>query len=208
MWWGTHSRSCAFRVGRSAVWRTPLNARAQPGYGRGMVLRHLARPLLASWFVYSGVRATLAPQARAAQLAPDLDPVLADMGISEVSTEAVVKAHGAATAAAGVSLALSRTPRTSALLLAALHGGTLGLEKPFWKETDPDRKREGLESLIKNVALLGGVLIAATAGHSAHHNKRAKSKKEKAHAKAHKDQKVKIAKAQKSATHELRKYFR
>lgn len=173
-----------------------------------MVLRQLARPLLASWFVYSGVQATLAPQARAAQLAPELDPVLADMGLSEVSTEDIVKAHGAATAAAGVSLALSRTPRTSALVLAALHGGTLGLDRPFWKETDPVLKREGLESLIKNVALLGGVLIAATAGHSAHHNNRAKAKKAKAHEKVTKAQKAKIATAQKTATSELRKYFR
>ena len=166
-----------------------------------MVLRQLARPLLASWFVYSGVQATLAPQARAAQLAPELDPALADMGLSDISTEDLVKVHGAATAAAGVSLALSRTPRTSALVLAALHGGTLGLDRPFWKETDPERRREALESLLKSVAILGGVLIAATAGHSAHHNNRAKSKKEKAH-------KAKVAKAQKSATTELRKYFR
>ena len=77
------------------------------------------------------------------------------------------------------------------------------------RKPTPIASGEGLESLIKNVALLGGVLIAATAGHSAHHNNRAKSKKEKAHAKAHKEQQqVKIAKAQKSATHELRKYFR
>ena len=172
-----------------------------------MVLRQLARPLLASWFVYSGVQATLAPQARAAALAPDLDPVLADMGLGEISTEDVVKAHGAATAAAGVSLALSRTPRTSALFLAALHGGTLGFDKPFWRETDPDRRREAIESLVKNVAIMGGLLIAATAGHSAHHNNRAKSKKDKAH-KAAESQKAKVAQAQKTATTELRKYFR
>ncbi len=170
-----------------------------------MVLRQLARPILASWFVYSGVQATLSPQARAAQVAPELDPVLADMGLSSVSTEDVVKAHGVATAAAGVSLALSRTPRTSALLLAALHGGTLGLDRPFWKESDPEKRREGLESLMKNVALLGGVLIAASAGHSARHNSRAKAKKVKAHEKAHQ---AKVASAQKAASSQLKKYFR
>lgn len=173
-----------------------------------MVLRHLARPLLASWFVYSGVQATLAPQVRAAQIAPDLDPLLADMGISEISAEDVVKAHGAATAAAGVSLALSRTPRTSALVLAALHGGTLGLDRPFWKETDPALRREGIESLVKNVALLGGVLIAATAGHSTRHNNRAKAKKVKAKESHTAARNAKIATAQKSASNELKKYFR
>ena len=176
-----------------------------------MVLRHLARPLLASWFVYSGVQATLAPQARALQLAPDLDPVLADMGLSDVRTEDVVKVHAAATAAAGVSLALSRSPRTSALLLAALHGGTLGLDRPFWKETDPVLRREGLESLVKNVALLGGVLIAATAGHSTRHNNRAKAKKAKKSKHKGKSAPVQAAvlkKAQRTATSELKKYFK
>ena len=176
-----------------------------------MVLRQLARPLLASWFVYSGVQATLAPQARAAQLAPELGPVLADMGLGEVRTEDVVKAHGAATAAAGVSLALSRNPRSSALLLAALQGGTLGLDRPFWKETDPDKRREGLESLIKNVALLGGVLIAATAGHSTHHTNRAKAKKAKKakhRAKSAPAQAEVIKKAQRTASSELKKYFK
>jgi uncharacterized membrane protein YphA (DoxX/SURF4 family) len=170
-----------------------------------MVLRHFARPLLASWFVYSGVQAALSPQVRAAQVAPELDPVLADMGLAAVSSEDVVKAHGVATAAAGVSLALSRTPRTSALLLAALHGGTLGLDRPFWKESDAEKRREGLENLLKNVALLGGVLIAASAGHSARHNNRAKAKKAKAHEKAHQ---AKVASAQKAANSQLKKYFR
>lgn len=173
-----------------------------------MVLRQLARPLLASWFVYSGVQATLAPQARAAELAPELEPALADMGFGDVRAEDVVKAHAAATAAAGVALALSRSPRTSALVLAALHGGTLGLEHPFWKETDPDKRRAGLESLIKNVALLGGVLIAATAGHSAHHTNRAKAKKAKHKGKAAPSQAAKIARAQRTASSELKKYFR
>src|SRR6187399_2469380 len=109
-----------------------------------MVLRQLARPLLASWFVYSGVQAVLAPEKRAKTVAPQLDPVLADMGVPELKTEDIIKAHGAATVGAAVSLALSRSPRTSALALALLSTGTLSVDNPFWEEKDPVRRREQL----------------------------------------------------------------
>jgi putative oxidoreductase len=172
-----------------------------------MVLRHLARPLLASWFVYSGVQTYLAPEKRAAAVAADLEPALADLGVPDVSAVDVVKAHAIATTGAAASLALSRTPRTSALALAVLSAGTLSVDNAFWKETDPDKRKEGLEDFIKGAALIGGVLIAATAGHSARHNARAKAKKTKA--KAVKSGKAaKIAAAQKAASVDLKKYFR
>ena len=166
-----------------------------------MVLRHLARPLLASWFVYSGVTTYLAPEERAAKVASDLEPALADLGVPDVSAVDVVKAHAIATTGAAASLALSRTPRTSALVLALLSAGTISVDYPFWKETDPEKRREGLENFLKGAALVGGVLIAATAGHSARHNARAKAKKSKA-------RHAKVAKAQKAASVELKKYFR
>src|SRR6188508_873937 len=172
-----------------------------------MVLRHLARPLLASWFVYSGITTYLAPEARTAKVAPDLEPALADLGVPDVSAGDVVKAHAIATTAAAASLALSRTPRTSALVLALLSAGTITVDHPFWKETDPEKRREGLENFLKGAALVGGVLIAATAGHSPRHNARAKAKKSKKH--APKDSKShKVSKAQKAASAELKKYFR
>jgi uncharacterized membrane protein YphA (DoxX/SURF4 family) len=166
-----------------------------------MVLRQLARPLLASWFVYSGVQAYLSPEIRAAKVAGDLEPALADLGVPDVSAQDVVKAHGLATAGAAVSLALSRTPRSSALALALLSAGTLPVDTPFWKETDPAKRRAALEEFIKSAALVGGVLIAATAGHSARHTKRAKARRSKSH-------EAKVARAQKTASAELKKYFR
>jgi len=147
-----------------------------------MVLRALARPLLASWFVYEAVDTILEPQKRAKLVAPTLEPALAEMGISDVDTADVVKVHAVATLGAATALAMSRNPRSSALLLAGLTAGTVALGAPFWTEQDPDRRREELERLLKNVSLLGGVLIAATAGHSARHVTRAKAKKAKARA--------------------------
>lgn len=166
-----------------------------------MVLRHLARPLLASWFVYNGVTTFLSPEERAAKVAPDLEPALADLGVPDVSATDVVKAHAIASTGAAAALALSRTPRTSALALFLLNTGSLGVDHAFWKETDPAKRREGLENFIKGAALLGGVLLAASAGHSSRHNAKAKAKRVKS-------REAKVAKAQKTASAELKKFFR
>ena len=166
-----------------------------------MVLRHIARPLLASWFVYDGITTYLSPQQRAAKVAGELEPALADLGVSELSAEDVVKAQAIAQTGAAASLALSRTPRTSALLLALLSAGTLSVDHQFWKETDPEKRRESMEGFLRGAALVGGVLIAATAGHSARHKAKAKAKKHKAH-------EAKVHKAQSAASAQLRKYFR
>ena len=161
---------------------------------------------MASWFVYEGVTNYLSPEVRAAKVAADLEPTLADLGVPELSATDVVKAQAIATTGAAAALALSRTPKTSALVLALLSAGTISVDYPFWKETDPVKRREGLEDFLKGAALIGGVLIAATAGHSPRHKARAKAKKSKSHQvkteKAHR-----VEKAQKAASAQLKKYF-
>lgn len=155
------------------------------------MLRALARPLLASWFVYGGVQSYLEPETRAAQVAPELEPRLQEWGLEQVSTQDVVKAHAVASVALASALALSRTPRAAALGLAGLAGATAAVTHPFWKETDPARKEAELDQFLKNVSLVGGVLLAATVGHSPRHVARKKAKKEKAKEKA---QALKLAK--------------
>lgn len=150
-----------------------------------MVLRTLARPLLASWFVYEAAESILTPQKRAEQIAPMVEPALADLGVPDVKTVDIVKFHGFAVMGAAASLAISRNPRTSALALVALTAGTIGMTRPFWSQKDPEVRREQLEHFVKDLSILGGVMIAATAGHSDRHNKRAKAKKVKAKERAH-----------------------
>ncbi|WP_062302705.1 DoxX family membrane protein [Demequina subtropica] len=148
------------------------------------MLRALARPLLASWFVYGGVQSYLEPEARAARVAPTVGPALEELGLEDVKTADLVKAHGIASIALASALALSRTPRTAALGLAGLAGVTTALSHPFWKEEDPAKRDEELEQFLKNLSLVGGVLLASTAGHSQRHIDRKKAKKAKAKEKA------------------------
>ncbi|WP_084038261.1 hypothetical protein [Demequina sp. NBRC 110053] len=148
------------------------------------MFRHLARPLLATWFVYGGVQSVLEPEKRAERAAPVVEPLLKEAGLEDVRTTDLVKAHGVATVAAAAVLALSRTPRTAGLVLAGLTAATVAAGRPFWLEQDEVRREEQMELFLKNVSLLGGTLLAATAGHSPRRKARAKALKAKEQAKA------------------------
>ena len=150
------------------------------------MFRHLARPLLATWFVYGGVQSVLEPERRAQRAAPVVEPLLKEAGLEDVRTTDLVKVHGAVSIAAASVLALSRTPRTAGLVLAGLTAATVAAARPFWLETDDQKKEEQLELFLKNVSLFGGTLLAASAGHSPRRKERAKAKKDRLSAKAEK----------------------
>ena len=75
--------------------------------------------------------------------------------------EQVVLADGALKVAAGGLLAFGRFPRLSALALAGSLVPTTIAGHPFWKESDPAKRRQQRVHLTKNVSMLGGLLIAA-----------------------------------------------
>ncbi len=148
-------------------------------------MRSLARPLLASWFIYGGIRDALEPQERAVAAEPVVGPLLKEAGV-EVPVETLVRVHSAATAATAAVLALSRTPRTAGVALTGLAAVTVATGAPFWRLPEGDERDAALDQFMKNVSLLGGAMLAATAGHSAGHMKRKKASKAKAKAKAEK----------------------
>ncbi len=163
-------------------------------------MRSLARPLLASWFVYGGVRDALEPQARTAAAEPIVGPLLKDAGV-EVPVETLVRVHSAATAATAAVLAISKTPRTAGVALTGLAAVTVATGAPFWRLPEGEERDAALDQFLKNLSLLGGAMLAASAGHSAGHIKRKKAHKAKAKAKAAKAEE-KAAKAQKQAKSE------
>ncbi len=149
------------------------------------MIRLLARPLLASWFVYTGVSDVLEPARRAQALEPLVEPVVgaieAEAGVSLPQTTATVaRAYGAATALSAAVLALSRAPRTAGTVLTALAAVNVATSEPFWTMPEGPERDEATEKFLLNVALLGGAALAATAGHSAGHIKRKKARKVKA----------------------------
>jgi uncharacterized membrane protein YphA (DoxX/SURF4 family) len=146
-----------------------------------MFIRAIARPMLASWFIYGAIESVMEPGLRAARSRPVVQPVLDEAGI-EVEVTDLVKIHGAATIAAASVLALSRTPRTAGLALAGLAAITAAAGRPFWLIEDEEAREHERGQFFINLSLLGGTLLAATAGHSAGHKKRAQKRKTKAKA--------------------------
>lgn len=85
------------------------------------MLRHIARPLLASWFVYDGYDAVRHPQEHVEVARGPMNKVAQLAGrqpLEDSFVKRVVQAQGAVTIALGASLAFSKTPRTAGLLLA------------------------------------------------------------------------------------------
>ena len=147
------------------------------------MIRALARPLLSSWFVYGGVRAALEPQKGAEAAEPMVKPFLTEVGL-DVPVETLVRAHGIATAVTATVLAFSKSPRTAGVALTGLAAVTVATATPFWRMDEGTERDAALEQFMKNLSLLGGAMLAATAGHSAGHVKRKKARKVKAKEKA------------------------
>jgi putative oxidoreductase len=123
------------------------------------LVRRIARPLLASIYIYGGVDAFRNPAGKA----PAADTLVSGMpaklpGIS--STEQLVRADGAAKVLGGVALALGKFPRLAALGLVASLVPTTVAGHPFWQEKDPAKRKMQQLQFLKNASIVGGTLLA------------------------------------------------
>jgi len=124
------------------------------------LVRTLARPLLAATFVSSGIDTVLHPMNRAERARPLVDRFGPGLGLPE-NPELLVRGNGVVMAAAGMAFAGGRAPRLAALALAATAVPATFLDQPFWEQKDPERRRDERAIFLRNLGLLGGVLLAA-----------------------------------------------
>lgn len=124
------------------------------------LLRTVARPMLASVFIYSGALALRDPSTLAARVQPVTNLVNKAIPNGSVSAKQLVRGAGLAHIIGGLSLATGRMPRTSALALAATLPATSAVSHQYWNETDPAAKRNQQIHFLKNVALTGGLLLS------------------------------------------------
>jgi uncharacterized membrane protein YphA (DoxX/SURF4 family) len=123
------------------------------------VVRRVARPMLAAIFVVQGLEQLRHPSALNAKVAPFAEK-LAPMGLPN-DPELLVRANGATMLAGAELLAKGRVPRLASLALAGAMVPTTYVGHQFWAETDPAAKRTQRIGFLKNVGLIGGLLLAS-----------------------------------------------
>jgi len=121
--------------------------------------------MLAAIFVTSGLDGVLHPTARAQAAAPLVKKLAGPLHLPD-DPELLVRANGATMVVAGSMLGLGKFPRLGALVLAGTLVPTTYTAHAFWTIKDPAVRAQQKIQFLKNVGLLGGVLLAAvdTAG--------------------------------------------
>lgn len=126
-----------------------------------MLLRRLARMMLAGIFISGGAEAFRHPHARA-ELAESVATPLARVIPLPLPEDPVqlVRFDAAVKVGAGVCLAAGRLPRLSSLVLAASLVPTTVAGHRFWEHEEPQRTQQQTQ-LLKNLAILGGLVLSA-----------------------------------------------
>ncbi|HEY3534306.1 MAG TPA: DoxX family protein [Pedococcus sp.] len=123
------------------------------------LVRRVARPMLSAIFVVQGLDTLRHPAVTAPKVAK-LAEQLAPLGVPN-DPELLVRANGATMVGGGVLLATGRFPRLASLALLGSMVPTTYVGHAFWAETEPAAKKTQRIQFIKNVGLMGGLLLAA-----------------------------------------------
>ncbi|GAB3112740.1 DoxX family membrane protein [Janibacter alkaliphilus] len=124
-----------------------------------MIVRRLARPMLAAIFISGGIGALKQPKAHVEMSEPTLSQISEPLGMSD-QKETVIRGYGAAMVAGGTLLALGKFPRLASTVLIGALVPTTATHR-FWEESDPGAKQMQQVQFFKNLGLLGGLMLAA-----------------------------------------------
>src|SRR5690242_19008565 len=129
-----------------------------------MLIRRIARSLLATTFIARGVDALQSPKPAADAARPvvgamrKLPPTVLPGSVPDAET--VARINAAVQIGGGLLLAPGRMPRLASGLLAATEiPGSLGTHS-FWSEPVPERRAEQRRAIITDISLIGGLIIA------------------------------------------------
>jgi uncharacterized membrane protein YphA (DoxX/SURF4 family) len=134
------------------------------------LLRAIPRTMLASYFVAAGIKAIRDPESLVPAAEPLVDrvvPLVKEYAPEQVAgyvpenTVTLVRLNGITQVVGGAALATGRGRRLGALLLAGSLIPSTIAKHPFWTVQDPDARSQDRSHFLKNVSLLGGVLLAA-----------------------------------------------
>jgi uncharacterized membrane protein YphA (DoxX/SURF4 family) len=122
--------------------------------------RLLARVLTGATYALLGYDAVRTPGARVGVAAPTLAAMRRVIPLPD-NDELVVRGNAAVQTAAGTALAAGIYPRTAAIALVGSLVPTTVAGHAFWAVEDPVAKKMQKVQLIKNMAMLGGLIHIA-----------------------------------------------
>ncbi|HEV3356480.1 MAG TPA: DoxX family protein [Pseudonocardiaceae bacterium] len=132
-----------------------------------MIISRLARPLIAAIFIVGGIDTLRNPEPKVKQVEPFLTRTVG--GVAESLPEQVptdpatlVRIDAAVKVGAGVLLALGKFPRLAAFALAVGLVPTSLAAHAFWEHEDPQARAAQKFQFLKNLGLLGGLLLVVT----------------------------------------------
>ncbi|MBA2389959.1 MAG: DoxX family protein [Geodermatophilaceae bacterium] len=127
-----------------------------------MLVRRIARPLLASIFVSGGINALRSVEGHADMASPVAEKTANALpGNLPTDPAQLVKIDAAVKVGAGTLLALNKFPRICAILLSGSLIPTTLAGHRFWEESDPNARMQQQAHFFKNLGLLGGLILAA-----------------------------------------------
>jgi uncharacterized membrane protein YphA (DoxX/SURF4 family) len=125
-----------------------------------VLLRRVARPLIAAVSIANGVETLLNPKPKIEATTPLLAKTQGIVPTPPVSPVVLVQAGAAVKITAGLMMALGWAPQLAAAVLAAELIPSTVAEHPFWAPGPPDTRRAHQQHFLANCGLLGGLLLA------------------------------------------------
>lgn len=127
-----------------------------------MLVRRIARPLLASIFISGGISALRNVEGHASVATPIPEKAARALPINlPDDSEQLVRIDAAVKVGAGTLLALNKFPRICSILLAGSLVPTTLAAHRFWEEDEPAARQAQQVHFFKNLGLLGGLMLAA-----------------------------------------------
>ncbi|MDY6076408.1 DoxX family membrane protein [Mobiluncus sp.] len=123
------------------------------------LLRFISRPLLAAVFIHDGLDALRNPADHVERFRK-MEPALEKIGLPPMLTsdaKLLSRLAGAATAATALGLAIGKSPRICALILALVNLPISVVNNPVWAANSPEERREYLRGLVAGSSLAGGL---------------------------------------------------
>ena len=123
------------------------------------ISRVVARPLLAAMFIAGGYDAVRNPGGKVKKAESVALPVAEKVPFLPQDAEKLVQLNGAVMVAAGSLMAIGRFRRLAALALIGSIVPTTYAGHRFWEEDDEATKAQQRTHFLKNIGLLGGLIL-------------------------------------------------